>query len=295
MIRKAILRSNISFGLVSISVELYPATHSEAVHFNLLHAKDNSRIQEKIFCIAEGKQIERSELVHGFQISKGTYVSFSGQELKKLEASTSQQIEIAQFVPIAAVDQVYFVASYLLARGSGSAKAYQLLHAAMKKSARAAVASLVMRGKEHLALIRPYEDVLVLHTMHYANEIRSTSEIDSGRAKINASELRLAERLIDDLSQEEFDVTKFEDSYRSQILKLAKQKAAGHEIEVPTPPKASRTVDLMAALKRSLEVRPGTYAERNPSERARSERRGKSARQASHSAREAHRRKGASA
>lgn len=152
-----------------------------------------------------------------------------------------------------------------------------------------------MRGKEHLALIRPYENVLVLHTMHYADEIRSTSEIDPGKAKINASELRLAARLINDLSREEFDVSKFKDSYSTQILKLAKQKAAGHEIEVRTPPKASRPVDLMAALKRSLEARPGTYAEKNPSERPRSERRGKSARQASQSAREARRRKGASA
>src|SRR6202007_254388 len=103
MARRAILRSNISFGLVSIPVELYSATHSEAVHFNLLHAKDNSRIQEKIYCVAEGKQIDRRELVHGFQISKGKYVSFSGEELKKMEASASRQIEIAQFVPISEV------------------------------------------------------------------------------------------------------------------------------------------------------------------------------------------------
>jgi DNA end-binding protein Ku len=294
MARRAVLRSNISFGLVSIPVELYSATHSEAVHFNLLHAKDNSRIQEKIYCVAEGKQIDRRELVHGFQISKGKYVSFSGEELKKMEASASRQIEIAQFVPISEVDPIYFVASYLLASGSGSAKAYGLLHAAMKKSARAAVARFVMHGKEHLALIRPYGGGLILHTMHYANEIRSTSEIDSAKTKVDASELRLAERLIDDLSQDSFNAGKFEDAYRSQVLKLAKQKAAGQEIDIAPAPRESRTVDLMAALKKSLEARTEARTEKDASKRPPLQRPAKSARRASHAKKTA-RRKGAHA
>lgn len=291
MARRALLHSSISFGLVSIPVALYSATHSEAVHFNLLHAKDNSRIQERIYCLAEGKQIDRSELVHGFQISKGKYVSFSGEELKKLEASASRQIEIAQFVPISEVDPVYFMASYLLASASGSAKAYQLLHAAMKNSERAAVARFVMHGKEHLALIRPYGEVLILHTMHYGDEIRSTSAIGSSKTKVNPSELKLAERLIGDLSQDRFDAGKFEDSYRSHILKLAKQKAAGEEIDVPPAPRESRTVDLMAALKKSLEPRTGVRSDDHAAERSPSERRGKGARRASQSDRNA-RRKG---
>jgi DNA end-binding protein Ku len=282
MARRAILRSSISFGLVSIPVEFYPATQSKTVHFNLLHKKDSSRIQEKLYCVAEGKQVDRSELVHGFQVQKGKYVNFTPEELKKLEASAGRDVEIVQFVPIAQVDPVYFVASYLLASGSGSAKAYQLLRAAMKKSERAAVAKFVMRGKEHLALIRPYENGLILHTMHYGDEIRSAKELGSGSAKVQPSELKLAERLIDDLSGERFDAEKFEDTYRNKILKVVKQKAAGNEVELPPATREAQTVDLMAALKKSLEERTGTRdSAKDRHERPRSKQRGRSGRRAS--------------
>src|ERR1700724_2623809 len=202
---RAISRSSIFLGLVSIPVEVFPATASKSVHFNLLHAKDNSRIQEKIYCASEEKPIDRSELVHGFQIQKGKYVTFTNEELKKLESGAGHEIEIMQFIPISEVDPVYFAGAYLLGCGSGSSKAYHLLNAAMTKSQRAALAKFVMRGKEHLVLIRPYGDVLMLHTMHYADEIRSSKAIDSGtKASVGTSELKLAERLIEDLSQEKF-------------------------------------------------------------------------------------------
>ena len=250
---RAISRSSISFGLVSIPVEVFPATASKSVHFNLLHAKDNSRIQEKIYCIAEDKVIDRSELVHGFQIQKGKYVSFTNEELKRLESGAGHEIEIEQFIPISEVDPVYFASSYLLGAGPGSAKAYHLLNAAMKKSERAALAKFVMRGKEHLVLIRPYGDVLMLHAMHYADEIRSVSEIDRGAgASVGASELKLAERLINDLSKDKFQANKFKDTYREKILEAAKQKAAGEKVTAPTTAKPGKVIDLMSALKDSL-------------------------------------------
>src|ERR1700731_2810780 len=177
---RAISRSSISFGLFSIPVEVFPATASKSVHFNLLHAKDNSRIQEKIYCASEEKMIDRSELVHDFLIQKGKYVTFTNEELKKLESGAGHEIEIIEFIPISEVDPVYFASAYLLGCGSGAAKAYRLLNAAMSKSERAALAKFVMRGKEHLVLIRPYRDVLMLHTMHYADEIRPAEEIDHG-------------------------------------------------------------------------------------------------------------------
>ena len=250
---RAISRSSISFGLVSIPVEVFPATASKSVHFNLLHAKDDSRIQEKIYCVSEEKVIDRSELVHGFQIQKGKYVTFTNEELKKLESGAGHEIEIMQFIPISEVDPVYFAGAYLLGCGSGSAKAYHLLNAAMTKSQRAALAKFVMRGKEHLVLIRPYRDVLMLHTMHYADEIRSPEQIDHGaKTSVGASELKLAERLIDDLSKDKFEADKFQDTYRQKILKVAEQKAAGQEITAPPAPKRGKVIDLMAALKDSL-------------------------------------------
>jgi len=123
----------------------------------------------------------------------------------------------------------------------------------MTKSQRAALAKFVMRGKEHLVLIRPYRDVLMLHTMHYADEIRSSEQVDHGaKTSVGASELKLAERLIDDLSKDKFEADKFQDTYRQKILKVAEQKAAGQEITAPPAPKRGKVIDLMAALKDSL-------------------------------------------
>jgi DNA end-binding protein Ku len=249
---RAISGSTISFGLVSIPVEVFPATASKSVHFNLLHAKDGSRTQEKIYCVTEEKLVDRSELVHGFEIEKGQYVTFTN-ELKKLEAGYSREIEITEFIPISQVDPVYFASSYLLGSGAGSAKAYHLLNAAMTKTQRAALAKFVMRSKEHLVLIRPYGDVLMLHTMHYGDETRPSNAMDSGtKASVGASELKLAERLIDDLSQEKFKPDKFEDTYRQKILKMAEQKAAGQKVTVPSAPKRGKVIDLMSALRNSL-------------------------------------------
>ena len=252
---RAISRTSISFGLVSIPVELFPATASKSIHFNLLHAKDDSRIEEKIYCIAEDKLIDRKELVHGFQIQKGQYVTFTNDELKKLEAGAGHEIEILEFIPLAQVDPVYFASSYLLGCGSGAAKAYHLLNAAMSRSQRAALAKFVLRGKEHLVLIRPYHAVLMLHTMHYANEIRSADEIDHGADKaVGASELKLAERLIDELSKDQFEANRFADTYREKILKIAEQKAAGQKITAPSAPKRGKVIDLMSALRDSLKA-----------------------------------------
>jgi DNA end-binding protein Ku len=282
---RAISRSSISFGLVSIPVELFPATASRAVHFNLLHAKDNSRIQEKIYCIAENKLIDRTELVHGFQIQKGKYVTFTDEELKKLESGAGHEIAIVQFIPISEVDPVYFASAYLLGCEPGSAKAYYLLNAAMSKSQRGALATFVMRGKEHLVLIRPYQEVLMLHTMHYPDEIRSFAEINRGaKTGIGASELKLAERLINDLSKDKFEPDKFEDTYRQKILTIAEQKAAGQEVTVPSAPKRGRVIDLMSALMESLKTRGKKNATKpNQDEVARGNRsdRGKDRRRAS--------------
>jgi DNA end-binding protein Ku len=253
---RAISRSSISFGLVSIPVEVFPATASKSVHFNLLHAKDNSRIQEKIYCASEEKPIDRSELVHGFPIQKGKYVTFTNEELKKLESGAGHEIEIIEFIPISEVDPVYFAGAYLLGCGPGAAKAYHLLNAAMTKSERAALAKFVMRSKEHLVLIRPYRDVLMLHTMHYADEIRPAEEIDHGaKSSVGEAELKLAERLISDLSKDKFEADKFEDTYRQKILEMAKQKAAGQELSLPSAPKRGKVIDFMSALKDSLKSR----------------------------------------
>jgi DNA end-binding protein Ku len=254
---RSVSTASITFGLVSIPVRLFPATSPKSVRFNLLHAKDNSRIQEKIFCPVEEKIIDRSELVRGYEIEKGRYVTFTDEELKKLEAQADHAIEINEFIPVTEVDPIRFENSYLLGCEPTSAKAYHLLMAAMVKEKRVAVAKFTMRGKERLVLVRPYEDGLMLHTMYYNDEIRTFGEIDHGaKASVAESELGLAQRLIADLTKKKFDPEQYKDNYRERVIEVAEQKMAGHEISEAAPEaRRANVIDLMSALKASLKKR----------------------------------------
>ena len=257
MASRPIANGNISFGLVSIPVAVFPATSSKSVSFNLLHAKDNSRIQQRIYCPVDDAIIERSELVRGFEIEKGRYVVFTDEELKNLEARNDRAIDIAEFVPLAAVDPVYFETGYYLGCEPGAAKAYRLLTEAMIATGRVAVGRFTMRGKEHLVIIRPYQGGLMMHTVYYADEVRAITDIDRGQNEsVKPAELTLAKRLIDDLAAKKFEPQKYHDSYRERVQEMARQKSAGQEItEAPTEPRHAQVIDLMAALKASLEKR----------------------------------------
>jgi len=269
---RPISAGTISFGLVSIPVRLFTATSPKSVSFNLLHAKDNSRIQQKIYCPVDDAIIDRAELVRGFEIEKGRYVTFNDEELKSLEAQGDHAIDISEFIPLSEVDPVYFETGYYLGCESGSAKAYRLLADAMADASRVALATYTMRGKEHLVLIRPYNKGLMLHTMYYADEIRSVEEVDRGlNAEAKPAELDLAKRLIADLTQKKFDPEKYHDNYRERVLEAAHRKLVGQEVaEAPAEERKGKVIDLMAALKASLEKRgaaaePGQPAERGES------------------------------
>jgi len=254
---RSISTASLTFGLVSIPVRLFPATSSKTVSFHLLHAKDQSRIQQKIYCPKEEKIVDRSELVRGYEIEKDRYVTFTDEELKKLEAQADRAVEISEFIPASEVDPVYFENSYLLGCEPTSAKAYHLLQEAMTKADRVGVAKYTMRGKERLVLIRPYEGGLMLHTMYYNDEIRTFGEIDHGaNAPVKESELVLAKRLLDDLTQKKFNPSEFKDNYRERVIEAAEQKMAGHELTEPAPEvRQGKVIDLMSALKESLKKR----------------------------------------
>src|SRR5579883_1980674 len=224
MASRPIANGNISFGLVSIPVAVFPATSSKSVSFNLLHAKDNSRIQQRIYCPVDDAIIERSELVRGFEIEKGRYVVFTDEELKNLEARNDRAIDIAEFVPLAAVDPVYFETGYYLGCEPGAAKAYRLLTEAMIATGRVAIGRFTMRGKEHLVIIRPYQGGLMMHTVYYADEVRAITDIDRGQNEsVKPAELTLAKRLIDDLAAKKFQPEKYHDSYRERVQEVARQ------------------------------------------------------------------------
>ena len=257
----------ISFGLVSIPVNLYVATSSESPSFNLLHTKCGSRIKQQRFCPVCKEVVERQDLVKGYEVEKNQYVRLTDDELKALEGEASEAIEIFEFVPLAKVDPIYFEKSYYLGPDKGGEKAYRLLADSMVQAGKVALAKFVMRGKENLVIVRPAQKGLVMHTMYFYNEVRNFDEIGKGEsAKISSSETKLATRLIDELSNDAFEPEKYEDEYAQRVLDLIKKKAEGEEVTVSlTPPQQGKVIDLMEALKRSLGSTP---KQRKPAVRA---------------------------
>ena len=263
----------LSFGLVSIPVRMYTAASSANVSFNLLHEKCGGRIKQQQICPACNEVLERTALVRGYEFAKDQYVRLTEDELKKLEGEASQIIDIAEFVPLAQVDPIYFEKTYYLGPDKGGAKAYRLLCEAMVQTERVALAKFVMRGKESLVLIRPSQDGLMLHTMYFTDEVRDFGEIDrGGDVAVKPGELQLALRLIEELSGTAFQPEQYKDEYRARVLAVIEQKVEGKEITaIGTQVQRTQVIDLMEALKQSLEgrVAKGTQAEgKKPAARA---------------------------
>lgn len=247
----------ISFGLVSIPVKFYTATSSQSISFNQLHAKCGTRIKQQLFCPVCNEKVERTDLVKGYEFAKDQYVQLTDEELKSVEGEASKIIDIAEFVPLPKVDPIYFEKTYYLGPDKGGEKAYRLLAAAMAKTDRVAVAKFVMRGKESLVLIRPAQDGLMLHTMYFADEVRDFGEIDKGQsAKVKDGEMALATKLVEDLSNPDFKPEQYQDDYRLRVLDLVNAKVEGKEVKEAGPPaQRAQVIDLMEALKESLEKR----------------------------------------
>ena len=253
MAARAISSGTISFGLVSIPVKLFTAASSEQVRFNMLHQKCGGRLKMQYYCPTDDEVVERNDTMKGFEYARGQYVKFQEEELKNLEAERSNSIEIVEFVPLSQFDLVQVEKSYYLGPDKGGDKAYQLLSESMKSKGKVAVGRWAARGKEQLVLIRPYQNGLIFHQLYYANEVRAFDQIDTGATfDFSDKERELAEKLIDQLSEREFDLSKYHDSYNDRVLAAVQQKVAGEEITVaPEAPKA-QIIDLFEALKKSL-------------------------------------------
>jgi DNA end-binding protein Ku len=260
----------VSFGLVSIPIKLYVATHSEAPSFNLLHQPCGSRIRQQIYCPRCERTVERSELIKGYEVEKDQYATFTDEELKALETAASPSIDIQEFVPLADVDPVYFETSHYVGPDKGGEKAYHLLADAMREREVVAVAQHVSRGKERLVLIRAMDKGLVLHSLYYADEVRSFDEVPLGDAgQRRDGEMRLAQQLIGELTGTGFQPEQYRDHYRDRLREVVDKKIAGEEttIVVTAAPRA-QVIDLMEALKQSLarerkpaESKPAAVAE----------------------------------
>ncbi len=253
MAARALSSGTISFGLVSIPVKLYTAASSEQVRFNMLHDKCGGRLKQQYYCPTDDEIVERDHRVKGYEYARGQFVTFDDDELKKLEAEKSNSIEIVEFVPLDRFDLVQVERSYYLGPDKGGDKAYQLLGESMKKAGKVAVGRWAARGKEQLVVIRPYKDGLLFHQLYYADEVRDFEDIDSGATfQFSDVERDLADKLIEQLSTDDFDATKYHDSFRERVLGAVEQKVAGEQITVaPEAPKA-QIIDLFEALKQSL-------------------------------------------
>ncbi len=259
MAARAISSGTISFGLVSIPIKLYTAASSGGITFNFLHNRCGSRMKQQQFCPVCDEVVQRSDLVRGYEFAKNQYVRFENDELKALEEETSKVIELEEFVPLEKVDPVYFEKTYYLGPDKGGEKAYRLLADAMTESNRVGLAKYVMRGKEGLVLIRAVQGGLMLHTMYYADEVRDFDDIDRGQTiQLKEGELDLAVRLIDELVSKEFHPENYHDEYKARVLQLVEQKVEGKEVTALEPQaRQSQVVDLMEALKASLEKHDG--------------------------------------
>jgi DNA end-binding protein Ku len=274
--------ATISFGLVSIPVNLHSASESKAaISFNMLHDADHARIKQQLVCTKDGETVERDRIVKGYEFEKGQYVVFTPAELKALDEQSNQVIEITEFVPLAKIDPVYFDKGYYLSPGKGGDKAYRLLSTAMTKTGRCGLAKYAARGKQYLVVVRPvtgHEGGLLMQQLHYADELRSFAEVEVAEGEIKDAELKLAIQLTDQIASDEFHPENYKDEVKERVDALIKKKIAGQEIsEAEAPAPKTQVIDLMEALKASLAARTGRKAagrdegakpERKPATRA---------------------------
>src|SRR3989441_9275536 len=261
--------ATLSFGLVSVPVKMFSTGEpSAAISFNMLHGKDGSRLKQQYICSKDGEIVEREETVKGYKLTDGRYVTFTKEELKKLEEPKGTgAIEIAEFVPAPQIARVYVEKSYFLGPDKGGARAYRLLAEALKQTNRVAVGQYAARGKQYLIAVRPEAGGLLMEQLRYANEIRSIADVPIPKVEVKKPELQLAVQLVEQAASPVFDPDKYEDNVRKRVLEQIQRKVEGKEItEEPAEAPKTQIIDLMAALKASLKAK-GTAGERKPAKR----------------------------
>lgn len=270
MAARTIGSATISFGLVSVPVNLFSSSESSAtVSFNMLHTKCGSRLKQQYICSKEGSVVEKDEVCKGYEFAKGQYVLFTAEEIKTLDEKATNAIDIAEFVPLATVDRIYLEKVYYLGPDKGGERAYRLLVAALEATGRAAMGQYSARGKQHLVLIRPMGDLLVMEQLHYQGDLRSADEVPRPEVPVKDTELALARQLIEQSAVDEFRPENYRDQVRERVLEAIQRKVDGQEISAePTEGPQGKIIDLMDALKASLAKRGASTAEKKPARRA---------------------------
>jgi DNA end-binding protein Ku len=253
----------ISFGLVTVPVQLFTAVRSRSLRFRQLHAETKAPVKQKRVDAETGDEVAYDDIVKGYEVPGGGYVVVDPSELAELDPDASRLVDIRDFVEQADIDPVYYDRPYYLAPdGEAAAKPYRLLTEAMERSGKVAIASFVMRNKEHLAAIRARDGLLVLSTMHHADEVADPAELDVdaalGDVEVRDREVEMAERLIESLLTD-FDPHCYPDEHRARVEAYLEAKAQGQDVELPSPDReGGNVVDLVAALEQSLERAKGS-------------------------------------
>lgn len=255
---RSIWSGAISFGLVNIPIKLVTAVDDHSVSFRQIRRGDNSRIRHKRVAQADGEEVSQDDIVKGYEVAPDRYVVIDPEELRALDPKSTKTIDIEDFVDLADIDPIYYDASYYLVPQVTAQKPYKLLHEAMTRTGKAAVARFVLRTKQYLAILRPLGDAIAVSTVVYHDEVVPTSRLEGlpdEDVELNDRELAMAEQLIASMSAA-WEPERYEDTYRQKVLELIEQKAEGQEIvTVPDDEKeAGDVVDLMAALEQSLQA-----------------------------------------
>ncbi|TME82613.1 MAG: Ku protein [Chloroflexi bacterium] len=283
---RAMWRGAIQFGLVTIPVKLYVATESKAgISFNMLHDQDLSRIQMKIYCPQDDKIIQRTDTVKGYEWQPGEYVVITDEDLEKLPLKTVRSIEIEQFV---ARDETgdgvgkFVKSAYYIEPDKIGRKAFYLLRSVLEDRGLSAICKVVIKDREALAALDPFDDTMILTTLHWPDEIRDVKELDLPEEKFEfkPAEKAMAEQLVSAMTGD-FDPTAYKDEYREALMKVIEAKVEGREVAAPAPEPASNLVDLMAALEASVNAAKASRSGEKPvsvrEARAKSEARAKAA------------------
>ena len=250
----SVWKGALSFGLLTIPIRLYPAARSERIQMHQLHSTCHTRLRQPLYCPTHKRIVERSEVVRGYEYEKGRYLIIEPDELKKITPPTARNAEILGFVKASQVDPIYFDASYLAMPEKENEKAYLLLVKALEDSGRVAIAKLTMHLREYTIFVRPREHGLTVHTMYFKNEVREVKgygEINHG-VKLRPQELKLAEQLVESLSQD-FRIENYHDTFQENLKALIDAKLKGETIAEQRPVKRAPVIDMMEALKKSLQ------------------------------------------
>jgi DNA end-binding protein Ku len=245
---------SIGFGLLSIPIRLYPAARSERINLHQLHKKCHTRLRQPLYCPTCNRMVERSEVVKGYEYEKGHYVLIENEELKKITPPSGKVMEIQAFVKGSQIDPIYFESSYLALPEKDNPKPYVLLVKALEDSDRVGIAKVTMHQREYTVFIRPRSHGLTIHTMYFVNEIRKVEGYGkiTQEIKVRPQEIKLAEQLVESLS-EEFKPQQYHDTYQENLKALIEAKREGKTIVEEEAPKRAPVIDMMEALKRSLQ------------------------------------------